>query len=194
VAISPGMHRRRYENTREAQVQDSAALARVQVDSYRTAYAGIFPQAYLDHFTYQEQTQDWRDLLSAGLEDVLYVAETDASEVVGYALGWPGLGDIPPYDSELVALHVRPAYQGQGIGRRLIAATAGQLQRRGCTSLMLWVLDKNPARALYEWLGSQRIGEKDWGGNAEFGMDVKEVAYGWPDIEQLGAPQEQATP
>jgi GNAT superfamily N-acetyltransferase len=155
------------------------------VDSYRTAYAGIFPQAYLDHFTYQEQTQDWRDLFSAGLEDVLYVVETDAGEIVGYALGRPGLCDIPPYDSELVALHVRPVYQGKGIGRCLIAAVARQLQGRGCTSLMLWVLEKNPARALYERLGGQRVGEKDWDGNAEFGMDVKEVAYGWPNIERL---------
>jgi len=172
---------------RQAQLQDSAALA--QVDSYRTAYAGILPQAYLDHFTYQEQTQDWRDLLSAGLKDVLYVAETDTGEVVGYALGRPGRCDILPYDSELVALHVRSAYQGQGVGRGLITATTKELRRQGCTSLMLWTLEKNPARALYERLGGQRVGEKDWGGNAEFGMDVKELAYGWPDIEPLRGDQ-----
>ncbi|MFN2283450.1 MAG: GNAT family N-acetyltransferase, partial [Anaerolineae bacterium] len=90
-------------NIRRAKFEDSAGIAHVQVDSYRTAYAGIFPQAYLEQFTYEEQTQDWRDLLSAESEDVLYVAETDAIAIVGYALGRPGLSDIPPYDSELVA-------------------------------------------------------------------------------------------
>ncbi|MFU8773596.1 MAG: hypothetical protein ACNA8H_14410 [Anaerolineales bacterium] len=48
-------------NICKATIEDSAGLARVQVDSYRTAYAGIFPQAYLAHFTHEEQ--DWRNLL-----------------------------------------------------------------------------------------------------------------------------------
>ena len=39
---------------REATAADSPGLARVQVDSYRTAYAGLFPQAYLDRFSYEE--------------------------------------------------------------------------------------------------------------------------------------------
>ena len=50
-------------HVRKAEVEDSAGMARVQVDSYRTAYAGIMPQDYLDHFTYEEQAQDWRDFL-----------------------------------------------------------------------------------------------------------------------------------
>jgi len=174
---------------RKAEVQDSAALAQVQVDSYRTAYAGIFPQAYLDHFTYEEQEQDWRDLLSSPSDDVLYVAQTDDGEVVGYALGRPGPTEIPPYDGELVALHVRPAYRGQGAGRRLIAAVAVGLRRSGCTAPMLWTLESNPARALYERLGGRLIGEKAWDGNQEFGTQIKEVAYGWPDVEALSAPR-----
>lgn len=96
---------------RLATIEDSAALARVQVDSYRAAYAGILPQDFLDHFTYEEQAQDWRDSFSAGSQDVLYVAETGAGEVIGYGLGRPGLSDIPPYDCELVSLHVRRSHQ-----------------------------------------------------------------------------------
>lgn len=172
---------------RAAQVEDSAGLARVQVDSYHTAYAGIFPQPYLDGFSYEEQEQDWRDLLAAGLPDALLVAETAAGEIVGYALGQPGPSDIPPYDAELVALHVRASHQGQGIGQQLIAAVAHELRQAGCTSLMLWTLERNPARALYERLGGQVIGVRDWGGNDEFGIHVQEVAYGWPDMARLGA-------
>jgi hypothetical protein len=90
----------------EAQVADSAGLAEVRLDSYRTAYAGIFPQSYLAHFTYDEQERDWRDLLSSGVDDVLYVAETEAGEIVGCALGRPGRSEIPPCDGELVALEL----------------------------------------------------------------------------------------
>ena len=172
-------------NIRHATLEDSAGIARVQVDSYRTAYAGIFPQSYLEQFTYEEQTQDWCDLLSVESADVLYVAETDTGEIVGYALGRPEPDEFPPYESELVAVHVRRAYQRQGIGRRLIAAVAAHLQREGCGSLMLWTLAQNPSRALYERLGGQLIGEKAWGGNEDFGVDVWEVAYGWSSIAPL---------
>jgi ribosomal protein S18 acetylase RimI-like enzyme len=122
---------------RKVRMQDCASIARVQVDSYRTAYAGILPQEYLAHFSYTEQEQDWRDLLSSEQRDILSVAETGAGEIVGYALGRPGQSDIVPYDGELAALHVRRPYQRQGIGRRLVAAIAKQLGRRGCSSLML---------------------------------------------------------
>jgi hypothetical protein len=48
---------------RAATFNDSPAIARVQVDSYLSAYAGIFPQSYFEHFTYEEQTEDWQNLL-----------------------------------------------------------------------------------------------------------------------------------
>ena len=173
-------------NIRKAETSDSPGVARVQVDSYCTAYAGIFPQVYLDHFAYEEQEQDWRDLFEAGMEDEPYVAVSETGEVVGYALGRL-LDDTEwPYDGELVALHVRKTHQRQGIGSRLVAAIAGQLQRRGCTSLMLWTLEANrPARALYAQLGGDLIGEKEWGGNEHFDVHVREVAYGWTNIEEL---------
>lgn len=169
---------------RKAEIHDFAGLARVQVDNYRTAYAPFFPQSYLDHFTYEEQTQDWRDQLASETDDVLYVAVNDADEVIGYALGRP-ITDRPAYDAELVALHVQRAYQGQGIGTQLIAIVAGALMEKGRASLMVWTLEKNPARTLYERLGGQLLGEKDWGGNDAFGVEVKEVAYGWVNIEHL---------
>lgn len=176
---------------RGAEVQDSASLAQIQVDSYRTSYAGILPQSYLDRFSYEEQEHDWRDLLSSGSDDVLHVAEAETGEIVGYALGRPGPSPIPPYDGELVALHVRGPHQGQGIGRQLIAAVAAELQRRGSTALMLWVLDKNPARALYEGLGGRVLGQKEWDGNEVFGIEVQEVAYGWLSLQTLAAPTER---
>ena len=40
---------------RQATQEDCFDIAKVQVDSYRTAYRDIFPTAYLEHFTYQEQ-------------------------------------------------------------------------------------------------------------------------------------------
>jgi len=168
---------------RRATINDSAGIARVQVDSYRTAYANIFSQAYLDHFTYEEQAQDWYDWMMNRPRDLLYVAHPETGEVVGYALGRPGMTKIAPYESELVAMHVRQSYQRQGIGKSLFAKTVDELQTQGCTSLMLWVLARNPARLFYEHLGGKLIGEQEI--ELEEGVKAVEVAYGWQDISQL---------
>jgi ribosomal protein S18 acetylase RimI-like enzyme len=171
---------------RRATINDSAGIARVQVDSYRIAYAGIFSQAYLDRFTYEEQAQDWYDWMMNKPRDLIFVAQTEMGEIEGYALGRPGLTKIPPYDSELVGMHVLQTFQRQGIGRGLMAKMAEQVQEQGCSSLMLWVLEKNPARSFYEKLGGQLIGEQEI--ELEEGEKAREVAYGWKDIRGLFTP------
>jgi ribosomal protein S18 acetylase RimI-like enzyme len=108
-------------------MEDSPGLARIQVDSYRTAYAGFFPQAYLDHFSYAEQTQDWRDLLSSEGNETLFVAQDAQGEIVGYALGKAETDPQARHDSSLTAIHVRRSRQRQGIGRRLLAAVVKDL-------------------------------------------------------------------
>ncbi len=123
-------------NIRKAIIEDSPELARVQVDSYRTAYAGIFPPEYTRQFSHEEQEEDWRELLASETNDLVFVAESPAGEIVGYALGRQG-SDIAAYDGELVALHVRDSHQRKGIGRRLVCAVAAALQDQDCRSLML---------------------------------------------------------
>jgi GNAT superfamily N-acetyltransferase len=164
---------------RQARIEDGAGLARVQVDSYRSACAGIFPRSYLEAFTYEEQQGDWRDLLASRGDEILYVAESDSGEIVGYALGRPGPCEIQPYDGELVAWHVRRPYQGQGVGRRLVAGVAEQLKREGCRSLMPWVLAANPTRAFYERMGGRPLDAR------QISHGAVEVAYGWPEMERL---------
>ena len=170
---------------RPAIFEDSPGIARVQVDSYQSVYAGIFPSAYLDHFTYDEQTQDWQNILSSKTADKIFVVANPVGEIVAYALGRPFVSDLPPYDSELIALHIRPEYHRQGIGKRLFSAVAEALSDAGCQSLFLWVLAQNQACQFYEKLGGERVTEKPWQNNAYFGTTISEVAYGWRDISQL---------
>ncbi|MEW5871546.1 MAG: GNAT family N-acetyltransferase [Chloroflexota bacterium] len=118
--------------------------------------------------------------------NILLVAESPSGEVAGYTLGRPGECDIAPYDSELVALHVRKEFQGQGTGEALVRAMARELYQTGCRSMMLWVLEQNPARAFYQRLGGELIGEKQTH-LGEGDVSVQEVAYGWPEIETLFA-------
>jgi ribosomal protein S18 acetylase RimI-like enzyme len=166
-------------------LQDSLAIARIQVNSYLSAYAPILPAEYLEHFTVAEQEQDWRDWFTANPDEILTVAISASDELVGYASGKPNPKELPPYEGELVALHVSSGIHRQGVGRQLVAAVAQGLQTRGCRSLFLWVLDGNPARSFYEKLGGQYITAKPWENNDTFGVKVSEVAYGWLDILEL---------
>ena len=167
---------------REATITDSPELARIQVDSYRTAYAGFFPQAYLDHFSYEEQTQDWQDLLSSESKDLLFVAENEPGDIVGYALAKAETDPEAGYDSSLVAIHVHYSQQKKGFGRHLLIAVVSSLQAQGCTSLWLSTLLGNPAQAWYERLGGVPFGEVRYKVDE---TEVVEIKYGWSDITVL---------
>ena len=44
---------------------------------------GILPPSVLAGFTYEEQEQDWPDLLTSGTQNLLSLAEADSGEIVG---------------------------------------------------------------------------------------------------------------
>jgi len=172
---------------RPAQLSDCKGLAHLQVDSYRSAYAGILPEAYLKQFGYAEQEQDWHEWITEKPADLLLVAEKVSGMLVGYVLGRVKPTTLPPYDGEVAALHVGAAYQRQGIGRVLFVEAARLLKAMGCKSLLVWVLEDNhPAVNFYERMGGKRIGRQviDLGENA---VHPTEVAYGWLDVASLWA-------
>jgi GNAT superfamily N-acetyltransferase len=172
---------------RKAVVEDAPALARIQVDSYRSAYAGILPDEFLAHFTYAEQAQDWRDLVDSEGPALLLVAVEEDGRICGYALGNPAAHSLPGCDSELDAIHVRKERHGSGVGHALIRAMAQLMREAGCDRMGLWVLAQNiPARAFYERMGGQYMGER----TILLGDDdirAQEVSYSWPEIDVLCA-------
>ena len=173
-------------NIRSATPADASALAHIQVDSYRNAYAGLLPTLYLAQFSYEEQTQDWHDLLTQPTDQILLVAQAADGELMGYGLGRASNTELAGYDSELVALHVRLPYQRQGVGRALFAALAERLWQRGCSALILTVLSGNPAHAFYAKLGGEYLGERDQ--SLAEDTTVQEGIFGWPKIEKLCLP------
>lgn len=166
---------------RPATPADCAGIAKVQVDSYCTAYAGLFPESYFQNFSYAEQEQDWRNWFASGTDEILLVAVSAENEVLGYALARAKAEIYPGYDSELAALHVRKTLQSQGIGKALLLAAVQRLAARGCQTVMLWTLQGNPVRRWYERLQGKLLGETNYDVD---GWNIVEVAYGW-EISQL---------
>lgn len=167
---------------REAILEDCAAIAKIQVDSYQVNYGSILPEKYLSNFSYEEQQQDWQNLLKSPKDTILYVAEARTREIVGYALGIHNPREIPPFESEFVAIHIRQDVQRCGFGRLLFAEVCISLNAQGNNSMFLWVLAENPACDFYEKLGGKIIAKKPWENNKFFHTNIHEIAYGWEDI------------
>jgi ribosomal protein S18 acetylase RimI-like enzyme len=169
---------------RVASVEDAPGIARVHVDTWRTAYRGILPADFLNALSYEARTQRWcENLAQAGPQQFTLVAEDDDGTVVGFAGGGSERDGMPGYDGEIYAVYVLTQHQRRGIGRQLMGVSARRLMDHGFGAAMLWALEANwRARAFYEALGGQFIGRK-----AKVVADTPqiEVAYGWPDLALL---------
>jgi len=167
---------------RDATLEDIPGMVAVRIATWRTTYVGIVPDHVLDEQSQEKIEARWRQWhLEMKPDDVTLVAE-DNGTVVGFAKGGAHWGDVPGYDGRLGGLYILKSHQRRGLGRRLVAAFAKRLAARGCRSLAIWVLARNPSRGFYERLGGTPVAEQpiDIGGVA-----LPEVAYGWPDISVL---------
>jgi len=168
---------------REAQKRDSAAIAKVHIDSWRTTYKGIVSDDYLSVMSYTEREQRWQEFF----EDTdhfqfVYLAEEKNGQIVGFASAGVNRTEIADYQGELYAIYILREYQGKGIGRQLTEAVARRLLREEIRSISVWVLEKNSACRFYEALGGIKLLEKEINiGNTK----LIEVAYGWKDINTL---------
>lgn len=159
---------------RRARASDAASIARVHVQSWREAYVGLVPDAYLEQLSVTAHERQWRRSFASGTW--AFVAEWE-QRVVGFASG--GLSrsrrDI---SGELHLLYVLKASHRQGIGRALFDACHYELARCGHRGMLVWVLADNGARRFYERLGGEPAGDSSV---TIAGVRLREVAYAWRD-------------
>jgi GNAT superfamily N-acetyltransferase len=161
---------------REAHPEDATAIARVHVDAWRETYRGIVPDSVLDALRYEDREAFWSGVLRrSGIDEIVYVAEF-ADSIRGFASGGPERTHNASYQSELYAIYVLRAAQKRGVGRKLFDAVVRRLIEKGHASMLVWVLERNPACGFYESMGGQRVDQKvEHFGSAA----LTEVAYGW---------------
>lgn len=165
---------------RLATIADAAAVAKVQVTSYRTAYAPYFPPGYWDGVNEEEQTADWQEWPLQHPDDI-WLAATENATVVGYVLA--RFGVYYGADGEVLALHVLPEHRNRGLGGRLLAAAVQGLMGCGCRSVGLSTLAGNPIRSWYEALGGVQVATTL--DDAGEGWTVREVVFTWDDAAGL---------
>jgi len=129
---------------RPATPEEAEAVARVQVESWRAAYAHALPAEGLAGLSLEVRADLHRRFPPL-------VAEADG-EIVGFVS--VGEGRDPGTDGELLAIYVHPEHWGSGFGKALIDAGEARLRELGHADAILWVLEDNPrARRFYEAAG-----------------------------------------
>ncbi len=166
---------------RRATADDAEAIAWVPVASWRATYAGLVPDEFLAALSVEQRAARWRQAVAPERQSYLVVAE-DEGAVIGFAVGGPEREGDATYTGELYAIYLLAEQKGRGVGRALVKEIARELQRRGLSSMLVWVLAENPARKFYEALGGQYVREKE----IEIGgKTLIEVAYGWKSLAPL---------
>ncbi len=172
---------------RVATRNDAAAIGRVHVETWQSAYAGLLPDTMLAGMSDVRQSAWWGRLLADPREAKgIFVADDDDMGVVGFGSCGPvrdppeGLNGTETRVGEIYTLYVEPDFQNQGLGRQLLAAMFDRLLKDGCDTAVLWMLANNPTRFFYEGLGGEPAGQRI---DKMAGRDVEEVAYAWRDLE-----------
>jgi GNAT superfamily N-acetyltransferase len=146
---------------RAAREADAAALAQVQVASWREGYAGIVPAELLDELTGAEAAAAWQARWREAIVSPptgrhrVFVAVSDASglsglsgrEVVGFASAGPATDSDrwPATDAELYELRILPEQTRHGHGGRLLHAVAETLADDGFHTACTWALEADAA-------------------------------------------------
>jgi GNAT superfamily N-acetyltransferase len=178
---------------RRARASDAAAIGALHVAVWRSAYAGILPDAYLAGLSatrlaaaYQRDMFDRRGgyavfVAVASGDDAPEGSAAEEATIIGFAsCGRSRRGDLA--DGEVNTLYLDEDYRDRGTGRRLMRAAAAHLRVVGCRSAMVWVLLDNPTQWFYRHLGGRVVAR---GQTRVGGQTVEQVAMLWEPIDTL---------
>jgi L-amino acid N-acyltransferase YncA len=168
---------------REARAVDAPAIARVHVESWRSAYAGLLPETALVQMCQRTHTAEWARVLGQRRNrEIVLVAEAGEHGVIGFGSCGRVREKRLAHAGEIFTLYILPEFQDKGIGRQMLNRLFDAMVSRGIKSAVAWVLAENPSRFFYETMRGRRVAERD---ETLWNTVLHEVAYGWDDIRQL---------
>ncbi len=163
---------------RPAQSGDLPAIRDLQIASWQRAYRGMLGDDFLDSRVPAVLADrwavlpgpEWLVLCAWGPDGLLGFVSVDRARAGG---------------AYVDNLHVRAVAQGQGIGRRLMAAAARDVLDHGGETLWLTVIRENaPTRAFYRRIGGEEGADQD---DCLYGEAIVSLPVRWGDLESLAA-------
>ena len=165
---------------RPARPDDARLIARLDVETWRAAYAGILATQFLVGLSTQRREVGWASVIEREPRDVRV-----AVDVYGNILGFGSCGRNrggAEFAGEVFTLYVAPDWQNQGIGRRLLLALFERLAAQGCASVIIWVLRDNPGRFFYRRVGGREVRHKKF---VVGGKQIEAAGYAWYDLPRF---------
>jgi ribosomal protein S18 acetylase RimI-like enzyme len=166
---------------RQARLGDARAIGRIEVDTWRSTYAGMLPDRVLLAMSQERRIASWAGVLRHRPGDV-YVAIDQGRGIAGFGDCGPQRDGTFAFAGEVYTLYVSPDAQGRGFGRQLLIALFARLVDCGHRSALVWVVRANPARFFYERLGGKLVLHRPI---PVSGTPVEAIAYGWKDLRAV---------
>ncbi|WP_260682012.1 GNAT family N-acetyltransferase [Alkalicoccobacillus porphyridii] len=166
---------------RNAVKQDAAGIAKVHVDCWRTTYKGLMPDSLLDNLSYEQRQEQWENGIGTP-QQILFVAEDENQEIVGFACGSKRESAKEPHAGDLMAIYVLEEHQGKGFGKELTAQIFNRLHELGCQTVYVEVLAENKSKFFYESLGAKLYQEEQM---SIMGEDLDVLIYQWKSYDHL---------
>ena len=143
----------------KAKIGECREIASVKRQVWESAYRGIYPDAKIDGFDIEKETEKFCALVSNPQID-LYVAKAE-DKIVGY-MAYGKNPRCPDADcDEIVLLSVLKEWQGQGIGKALFEFAKNQLQVMGDHFILYCNKYNLPAQAFYKKMGCKVLSVDD---------------------------------
>lgn len=159
---------------RQARPADAADLARIYIESWHDAYAGILPHSLLSAMSHKGQAQRWQQTMRG--PGAVLIAEDAKFGPIGLASLGPARDKGLGLDGEIYTLYVDPVFTGMGAGRRLLTSSFAALTEKKYRSCVIWAHARNNACYFYEAMGGRRVGTRT---TQLMGAETQEVAFGW---------------
>lgn len=134
---------------RKGTLDDVKDISRIHALSWKSAYVGIVPEAYLN-----ELKEDfWVSAFTSWLKEhvlKVQIIMDNGSSVGCVAYGRSRDKGLPNW-GEVVSIYLLPDYFGKGYGDKLLESALLDLKNLGYQNIYLWVLKNNQrARHFYE--------------------------------------------
>jgi GNAT superfamily N-acetyltransferase len=132
-------------SVRPARPQDAERVARVQLATWRAAYAELLPAEALDVPEVQAAALWLGAVESPPSPQHRLLVALERDDLVGFAASGPSPDEDADGAVELMTLLVEPRWGRRGHGSRLVAASVESWRSDGFPTAVTWAWERDPA-------------------------------------------------